>query len=61
VKKFVWKKTMSFDINKKIAPDRRIEIEIRTRTGEDETTFPGTYKVRAGKQKFEGEISCSGG
>lgn len=61
VKKFAWKKTMSFDINKKIAPDTLIEIEIRTSKGEDETAFPGTYTVRAGKQKFQGEISCSGG
>lgn len=61
VKKFAWKKTMSFDIKKKIAPDKPIEIEIRTRAGEDETAFPGTYKVRAGKQKFHGKISCSGG
>lgn len=61
VKKFAWKKTMSFDIKKKIAPDTPIEIEIRTRAGEDETAFPGTYKVRAGKQKFHGKISCSGG
>lgn len=61
VKKFAWKKTMSFDIKKKIAPDKPIEIEIRTRAGEEETAFPGTYKVRAGKQKFHGKISCSGG
>lgn len=61
VKKFAWKKTMSFDIKKKIAPNRLIEIEIRTRAGADETAFPGTYKVRAGKQNFEGRISCSGG
>lgn len=61
VKKFAWKKTMSFDIKKIIAPNGPIEIEIRTRAGEDETAFPGTYKVRAGKQKFHGKISCSGG
>ncbi len=60
VKKFAWKKTMSFDIRKKRA-DTPIEIQIRARAGEDETTFSGTYKVRAGKQKFHGEISCSGG
>lgn len=60
VKKFAWKKTMSFDIRKKSA-DTLVEIEIRTRAGEDETAFPGTYKVRAGKRKFHGKISCSGG
>jgi hypothetical protein len=60
VKKFSWKKTMSFDIKKKNAATL-IEIEIRTRIGADETEFLGTYKVRAGKQKFHGKISCSGG
>ena len=60
VKKFSWNKTMSFDIRKK-SGGTPIEIEIRTRAGEDETAFPGTYKVRAGKQKFHGKISCSGG
>lgn len=52
---------MAFDIKKKIAPNAFIEIEIRTSKGEDETEFPGNYKVRAGQQKFKGEISCSGG
>ncbi len=61
VKKFMWKKTISLDVKKQIAPGTLLEIEIRTRAGEDETTFPGTYKVRAGKQKFEGKADCSGG
>jgi len=60
VKKFSWKKTMAFDVRKK-SGGTPVEIEIRTKKGADETEFPGTYKVRAGKQKFHGKISCSGG
>jgi hypothetical protein len=61
VKKFVWKKAMAFSIEKKIAPNERLRIEIRTRASVDDIEFPGRYEIRAGNRKFAGEISCSGG
>lgn len=60
VRIFQWKKTMRFSIRKSM-PGEFFEIEIRTRAGEEETTFPGTYEIRTNKQKFRGKISCSGG
>jgi hypothetical protein len=61
MKKFVWKKAMVFSIEKKIAPNKRVTIEIRTRESADGVEFPGRYKIRAGKRRFAGEIACSGG
>jgi hypothetical protein len=61
VKTFYWKKTMRFGIRRNIAPGEFFEIKIRTRAGEDEVTFPGTYEIRTGKKKFRGKILCSGG
>lgn len=61
VKKFVWKKTMAFSIEKKIGPKERLTIEIRTGASADDIEFPGRYEIHAGKRKFAGEISCSGG
>jgi len=61
VKKFVWKKTMAFSIEKKIAPKERVTIEIRTRASADDIEFPGRYEIRAGTRRFAGEIACSGG
>ncbi|GEM_PF-2339305 len=61
VKNFVWKKTMAFGIRKQVEPGAAIEIEIRTRKSPDGIEFPGRYKIRAGKQRFAGEIACSCG
>jgi hypothetical protein len=61
VQRFVWKRTMMFSIEKMIAPNEHVTIEIRTRESADETEFPGRYEIRAGKKKFAGEIACSGG
>ena len=61
VKKFIWKKTMVFSIEKKMAPKERLTIEIRTRANADDIEFPGRYEIRAGKRKFAGKIACSGG
>jgi hypothetical protein len=61
VKKFAWKKTMVFSIEKKIAPNERLIAEIRTRASADGIEFPGRYEIRAGKRRFAGKIACSGG
>jgi hypothetical protein len=61
VKKFIWKKTMVFSIEKKMAPKERLTIEIRTRASADDIEFPGRYEIRAGKRRFAGDITCSGG
>jgi hypothetical protein len=61
VQKVLWKKTMDFDLRKKSDVHGMIEIEIRTRPDEDETSFSGTYRVRTAKREFRGQMACSGG
>lgn len=61
VVKFVWKKTLQLDIRKQLAGKSFVEIRIRTRMDDDETSFPGTYAVRTETRSRAGRLNCSGG
>jgi hypothetical protein len=61
VVKFAWQKNIRLDIRKRFAGKAFVEIRIRTRKGEDEVSFPGSYTVRTETLARTGRVNCEGG
>jgi hypothetical protein len=61
VKHFSWKQAFILDIRKRLGRGAFVEIKIRARAGEDETSFSGTYALRTERLRRSGAVACGGG